>query len=110
MEDDSSVDGTYSAFYPTREGLAPSLFFRLMRIRILFFASYRDLLGIGDLTMALSNGATVADMVAELRGRGDPFHRLPASPVVAVNEEYAADDRVLRDGDLVAFIPPVAGG
>lgn len=29
---------------------------------------------------------------------------------VAVNEEYAAWDRGLADGDVVAFVPPVSGG
>jgi len=29
---------------------------------------------------------------------------------VAVNEEFAAWDRELADGDRVVFIPPVAGG
>ena len=31
-------------------------------------------------------------------------------PLTAINESYAAPDSVLRDGDELAFIPPVAGG
>jgi MoaE-MoaD fusion protein len=30
--------------------------------------------------------------------------------MTAVNESYADPDVVLRDGDELAFIPPVAGG
>jgi molybdopterin converting factor small subunit len=30
--------------------------------------------------------------------------------VVAVNMDYAAHSTALREGDEVAFIPPVAGG
>ncbi len=41
---------------------------------------------------------------------GGGFERLPPTPVVAVNEEYATEDRILEEGDLVALIPPVAGG
>lgn len=81
-----------------------------MRIQILFFASYRDLLGTGEMTMSLPEGTAVSGMVAELRGRGGAFGQLPPYPVVAVNEDYAAEDRILMDGDVVAFIPPVAGG
>jgi molybdopterin converting factor subunit 1 len=81
-----------------------------MQIRILFFASYRDLLGTGEMILSLPEGTDVAGMVVDLRGRGDRFGDLPPYPAVAVNEEYASDDRVLADGDVVAFIPPVAGG
>jgi len=81
-----------------------------MRISILFFASYRDLVGMGETALNLPPGADVSAAVAELRGKGGGFERLPAHPVVAVNEEYAPDDRPLRDGDVMAFIPPVAGG
>ena len=31
-------------------------------------------------------------------------------PPAAVNREYAGPDTVLREGDEVAFLPPVAGG
>jgi len=107
---ESSVDASGPEFYPFGEGLPPSLFFVSMRIQILFFASYRDLLGTGEMTLSLPEGMTVTGMVVELRGRGGAFGNLPSCPVVAVNEEYAPEDRVLVDGDVVAFIPPVAGG
>jgi molybdopterin synthase sulfur carrier subunit len=81
-----------------------------MQIRVLFFASYRDLLGTGETTVALAEGTDVSGLVVELRGRGGPYGELPPFPVVAVNEEYATEDRVLKEGDVAAFIPPVAGG
>ena len=31
-------------------------------------------------------------------------------PMIAINETYATADTPLRDGDELAFIPPVAGG
>lgn len=81
-----------------------------MQILLLFFASYRDLLGTGETSLTLPEGTSVSGLVADLRGRGGPFGALPPNPVVAVNEEYCSDDRILIDGDVVAFIPPVAGG
>jgi molybdopterin converting factor small subunit len=50
------------------------------------------------------------DLVRPLRNGGTPLSRLPESPVVAVNMDYAPAGAELRDGDEVAFIPPVAGG
>lgn len=79
-------------------------------VNALFFAAYRDLVGRGDLAVELWEGATVADLVAELRGRGAPFDRLPVEPAVAVNRTYAFLDEPLSAEDEVAFIPPVAGG
>ncbi len=79
-------------------------------VQTLFFAAYRDLLGTSTLSVRLHEGATVADLVDELRGRGPPFDRLPAEPAVAVNRTYAPLSEPLGSGDEVAFIPPVAGG
>jgi molybdopterin converting factor subunit 1 len=79
-------------------------------VRTLFFAAYRDHFGVSELDVELAAGATVADLVSELRGRGAPFDVLPAEPAVAVNHHYAFLDEPLGAGDEVAFIPPVAGG
>ena len=81
-----------------------------MTIHILFFAAYREFLGQGDLTLQLSEGATVADLLRILWDRGGAFTMLPANPVVAVNREFASLERELEEGDEVAFVPPVAGG
>jgi len=79
-------------------------------VRTLFFAAYRDLVGVTEMPVELSEGSTVADLVAGLRGRGEPFSFLPEEPAVAVNRSYAGPDERLESGDEVAFIPPVAGG
>lgn len=81
-----------------------------LSVNALFFAAYRDLVGTARLPVELGDGATVADLVAELRGRGAPFDALPAEPAVAVNRTYAFLDEPLSTDDEVAFIPPVAGG
>ena len=81
-----------------------------MKIQTLFFASYKELLGTGELQVDLPTGATVSDLVAELRSRGGAFTVLPAIPAVAVNMTYSDPSSALSDGDEVALIPPVAGG
>ena len=81
-----------------------------LRIRLLFFAVYRDLAGASELELQLPAGATAAAAVAALRELGGGLGRLPASPVVAVNREYAPLSTPLRDGDELALLPPVAGG
>src|SRR5690606_11682286 len=48
-----------------------------MRVRLLFFALYRDLLGTAETTAELPAGSTVATLVEWLRARDNGFDRLP---------------------------------
>jgi len=81
-----------------------------MDLDVLFFASYRDLVGTSSLTVALPAGATVGELVRIVRDRGEGFARIPHHPAVAVNRTVVPHQHVLEAGDEVAFLPPVAGG
>lgn len=81
-----------------------------MRVQARFFAAYRELTGASRADVDLPEGATVADLIDTLREQGPSFGALPPKPTVAVNLQYAPPETGLRDGDEVAFIPPVAGG
>jgi molybdopterin converting factor small subunit len=77
-------------------------------VTVLLFASFADVLGRSRMEITIPLGATVGDMVTQVRAAA--ADRLPPTPLVAVNEEYARYDRVLVPGDELALIPPVAGG
>ncbi len=68
-----------------------------------FFGGERDL-------VELPAEATVADLLALLRGRAADELPVWNSLAVAVNREYSAVGTLLRDGDEVALLPPVSGG
>jgi len=80
-----------------------------MTVTVLLFASYADAVGRSAIELDFHAGATVSDLIDEVRKLGSG-ERLPPSPLVAVNEQYASRDRELRPGDEIALIPPVAGG
>ncbi len=80
-----------------------------MSVTVLLFASYADALGASRLALDLPRGATVSDVLADLRRRPGA-DRLPPGPLVAVNQRYARGDTPVHAGDEVAVIPPVAGG
>ena len=80
-----------------------------MSVTVLLFASYADALGTSSIRMDLPEGSTVADVLADLQRRPGAA-LLPPAPLVAVNERYAGAASAVRAGDLVAIIPPVAGG
>jgi molybdopterin converting factor subunit 1 len=80
-----------------------------MLVTVLFLASYREKVGTARAVIALTAGATVAELVAQVCAQ---YPGLPDAErvVVAVNNEYREPDFVLDDGDEVALIPPVSGG
>ncbi|WP_312473180.1 molybdopterin converting factor subunit 1 [Neobacillus sp.] len=75
--------------------------------KVLFFAHLRDAVGEEFLTVNAS-GKTVAELKVELSAT----YNLPKMETImtAINEEFASNDEVIRDGDEIAFIPPVSGG
>lgn len=80
-----------------------------MTVNVRMFASLRERTGAAKTESRLAEGATVADLLAELQGRF-PALRSCGRVAYAVNSEYASLEQVLADGDEVALIPPVSGG
>lgn len=81
-----------------------------MHVRLLYFASFRDAVGRDQEERELAEGTRVEDLWAALGREVALFRRFPSIPPAAVNREYVGSHTVLRDGDEVAFLPPVAGG
>jgi sulfur-carrier protein len=84
-----------------------------MAIRVLFFAALRDKVGRSALEVPADAVRDLVDLLAELRPRvnSDAFAALRAPNVrIAVNREFVEGGGVLRDGDEVAFMPPITGG
>ena len=81
-----------------------------MRVRVLYFASFRDAAGRAEEIREVPAGSRVGDLWAALSREITLFGRFPAAPPVAVNEKYVDSGTVLAEGDEVAFLPPVAGG
>lgn len=82
----------------------------MMTVRLLFFAVLRDIAGTEARELALAEGTTARDVWQSLRGQYAKLSDYTQPPMIAINESYAAPETVLRDGDELAFIPPVAGG
>ncbi len=81
-------------------------------IRVLYFASLRERLGREKETLGEAP-ATVAALREELAARGGVWGEVFADDqrvLAAVNQEMAAAEHALVDGDEVGFFPPVTGG
>ena len=81
-----------------------------VRVRLLFFAVLRDITGKSETEVSLPDGTKAADVWASLRREHRALSSYSKPPMIAINEDYAAPDTQLRDGDELVFIPPVAGG
>lgn len=77
-----------------------------MSVTVKFFASLRERLGLEETHLELSSPHTVADIWREATADAP----LPENIVMSVNLEYAKPDAAVRDGDEVAFFPPITGG
>jgi len=81
-----------------------------MKIRLLFFAVLRDIAGRSEDVVELNDGARAGDVWQRLRDEHPALRDYIQPPMIAVNESYVSAEEPLRDGDELAFIPPVAGG
>lgn len=79
------------------------------RIHIRFFGPARDLAGAADLSLDVEDNTTVGQ-IAGVIAENYPDLGRAIGVRLAVNREYVALDRILRDRDEVAVIPPVSGG
>ena len=76
-----------------------------MKVRIRLFATLRERAGVDQVELDLPDQARVRDALDLLR---TVTSDVPV--VMAINQEYANEDTVLRAGDELALIPPVSGG
>ena len=76
---------------------------------ILLFGIARDLTGQSVLTVPLSAGSRVSDLLQLVHQQYPDLGRI-RSMMVAVNGEYAEADQILQQTDEIALIPPVSGG
>jgi molybdopterin converting factor subunit 1 len=81
-----------------------------MRVTVRLFARLRDIAGAADLSRDAETGATVADVWRGLVDEYPEMARYESSISSAVNADYARMTATVRDGDEVAFLPPVSGG
>ena len=81
-----------------------------MRVTVKLFARLRDLAGAGELVREVQPPATVQTVWKALTAEMPALSQYESTMSVAVNAEYAKMAATVRDGDEVAFLPPVSGG
>ncbi|MDH5435419.1 MAG: molybdopterin converting factor subunit 1 [Gammaproteobacteria bacterium] len=77
-----------------------------MTINVKFFASLREKIGQAELSLDSAGLGTVQAVWDAASNNTD----MPGNLLSAVNMEYVDLNHVVKDGDEVAFFPPVTGG
>lgn len=77
-----------------------------MKIKIQYFASLREQIGRSGDELELADSITVMDAWQLATGQPELFDNL----LIAVNQEYSSSETLLKEGDELAFFPPVTGG
>jgi len=82
-----------------------------MSVKVLYFASLKEALGISSETVELSaDVATVGALRDKLVAQGREKLATAKNLRCAVNQNMAGLDATVKEGDEIAFFPPVTGG
>ena len=81
----------------------------MMKVNVKCFSQVQYALGQTELLVELENGSKASDLekLIRIRAKGKLDD---VSLRVDINQNYVNEDTELKDGDEVAFIPPVQGG
>jgi molybdopterin converting factor subunit 1 len=81
-----------------------------MKVQVLFFATLRERAGGRAFELEIPDGADVARLKEALVERFPNLASNRGTMLVAVNRDFAFDDRLIPAGAEVAIFPPVSGG
>jgi sulfur-carrier protein len=91
----------------------------MIKVKVLFFANFKEILGCSELVMQIEDGANINTICQQLACKqgvwNDLFQFADNSHCsnkvkVAINQTMAEHSTLIKDGDEIAFFPPVTGG
>jgi len=81
-----------------------------MKVRVQFYAQLRDLIGIRELDLDLTERATVRDLLEKIYAQQPALRQHDKSILVGAGVEFVDRNYELKPGDEIAIMPPVQGG
>jgi len=81
-----------------------------LRVKVLFFGRVRELIGLTEESREIAKATTLHELFQAYIERFPQLAGFRSSLVASRNQEFAAWNTPLVDGDEVAFLPPVSGG
>jgi molybdopterin converting factor subunit 1 len=81
-----------------------------MSIRVLFFASLAEIAGTREMRVNATGFTDVGSVFEKLARDFPSLETYRSSILFALNSEFARPGSPVKDGDELAFFPPVSGG
>jgi molybdopterin converting factor subunit 1 len=82
----------------------------MMKVKVLFFATIRDIVGEKEIEITLPEGSQVRDLKTALIERYPQAEQAMPTMLTSVNHVFSDGKTELSDGAEVAFFPHVSGG
>ena len=82
----------------------------MVKIKVLYFALFREETGISEEIIELQEGAKLQLLEDHLTRLHPSLANLQFSAIYSVNRKYVKTDLILKEGDEVALFPPISGG
>jgi len=81
-----------------------------MSIKVLFFATLAEATGLRQANIEIEPGEDAASIFSRFERDHPGLSAHRATALCALNAKFSRFDVVLKDGDELAFFPPVSGG
>jgi len=81
-----------------------------MKVKVVMFAVFRDIVGKKEEELEIESGTTVQNLLDSYISRFPQMARFREHIILSVNKEYGPPGKALKEGDEVSFLPPVSGG
>lgn len=81
-----------------------------MQVSVKLFSFFRQYAGVDQVSVDLTEGASVADLLSELSERFQNSAFKEQKTLLMVNNENALPQRILKEGDAIHLLPILGGG
>jgi len=82
----------------------------IVRVKVLFFGMLKDIVGRAEDHIEVADGSRLESVFTSYARQFPRLTDLQASIVLACNQEFCDRSAAIREGDEIAFLPPVSGG
>ena len=81
-----------------------------MKLRVQFYAQLRDLIGVRELEVDLSDGATVRELLDQIYAKQPALRSHDKRILIGADLEFVDRNHKLKPGEEIAIMPPMQGG